>query len=502
MSVSSAAPSMGRTAAAGAFHIGVSQGLRVVLTTASTIIVARILVPSDYGIMAMVAPITSFLLLFQNLGLSHAAVQAQTLSSEQSTALFWVNMTASVVLAGLLLVLAPLVGWFYGEPRAAYITAASAANVLVGGSTIQHLALFNRELRFRTLSRVDIGASATTFVATIVAAIALRSYWALWLGSFLGFVVNAALVWKHSAWRPSLRVSFAESRSLIRFGASITGFNLLNFVARNADNVLIGRVWGTAALGLYDRSYRLMMFPLQNINAPLSRVMLPILSRLREDGERFRRSYLMALRGILLLSTPAIAVAGATSGRLVPFLLGEQWAGAAPIFLWLSLAALLQPLSNTTGWLYITTGRGRALMRWGAVSTSITIVSFVVGVRWGAEGVAAAYFVSAVVKIPFLFRWCTDDTPVRSRDLYAALAPSVVLAGVVWLALERVPQQLPFVGLLALALPGAYILSVLLNYLLPGGRSTMRSLWALATSIIQRRATAGHRAHESDHIGE
>src|SRR5690606_28581902 len=257
VSVSSAAPSMGRTAAAGAFHIGVSQGLRVVLTIGSTVIVARILAPADYGIMAMVAPITSFLLLFQNLGLSHAAVQAQTLSSEQSTALFWVNMTASAAIAALLLALAPVVGWFYGEPRAAYITAASAANVLVGGSTIQHLALFNRELRFRTLSRVDIGASATTFVATIVAAIALRSYWALWLGSFLGFVVNAALVWKHSAGRPSLRVSFAESRSLIRFGASITGFNLLNFVARNADNVLIGRVWGTAALGLYDRSYRL-----------------------------------------------------------------------------------------------------------------------------------------------------------------------------------------------------------------------------------------------------
>src|SRR5690606_11395460 len=105
------------------------------------------------------------------------------------------------------------------------------------------------------------------------------------------------------------------------------------------------------------RSYRLMMFPLQNINTPLSRVMLPILSRLHDEDARFRRSYLTALRAILILSTPGIAVAGATSDRLVPLLLGEQWAQAAPIFLWLSLAALVQPLSNTTGWLFIARGR-------------------------------------------------------------------------------------------------------------------------------------------------
>jgi polysaccharide transporter, PST family len=488
---------MGRTAAAGAFQIGTSQFLRVVLTILSTIIVARILAPEDYGIIAMVSPVMGFLLLFQNLGLSHAAVQARTLSSEQSTALFWVNMTASAIIASILLLLAPVVSWFYGEPRAAYITAASAANVLVSGSTIQHLALFNRELRFRILSRVDIGASVTTFVATVVAALVLRSYWALWLGSFLGFVLNAVLVWKHSAWRPSLQVSFAGSRNLIRFGASITGFNLLNFLSRNVDNVLIGRVWGTTALGLYDRSYRLMMFPLQNINAPLSRVMLPILSRLRDDEERFRRSYLMALRGILILSTPAIAVAGATSDRLIPFLLGDQWSNAAPIFLWLSLAALFQPLSNTTGWLYISTGRGRALMRWGAASTSVTIVAFVVGVNWGPVGVAAAYFISSAAKLPFLFRWCTNGTPVHSRDLYSALAPSVAVAVVVWTALSWAPAQWSLIALLSMALPGAYLLCILFHWFLPGGKPSLKSLATLAASLPVVRRGLGMRGEST-----
>jgi len=480
--------SMGRTALGGAFYVGAAQGVRVLLTIVSTVIVARILAPSDYGVVAMVAPVTAFLLLFQNLGLSHAAIQARTLSHDQSNALFWLNMAASGAIMLALLALSPVVAWFYDDPRPGYVTAASALTVLLSGSTIQHMALLNREFRFRTLSLIDMAGAAAAFAATIAAALLLRSYWALWLGTFVGIVVGMILVWTSSRWRPSRRITFRGSGRMVRFGGAITGFNLLNYLSRNVDNVLIGRFWGAGPLGLYDRSYRLMMFPLQHINAPLSRVMLPVLSRLRDEPERFRGSFLTTARAILLISSPAIAVVGASSEQLIPFLLGPRWSDAAPIFLWLSLTGLIQPLSNMTGWLFITSGRGRALMHWGLVSSILTVAAFGVGVFWGPVGVAMAYFVSSVAKVPILFAWCVRGTAVAARDLYGLALPSLGAAALIWLGVTWLLRQWSLIPVICLALPIAYVLALAVHWLSPGGRQGIASLAALVASARRRRS--------------
>jgi len=478
---------MGRKAASGAFYIGASQGVRILLTIVSTIVVARILAPADYGIVAMVAPVTAFVLLLQNLGLSHAAVQAQTLTHEQSNALFWLNLVGSLLIAVVMIAGAPLVSWFYDEPRTGYVTAASAITVVLTASSLQHSALLARELRFRALAAVETAAAACAFAATVAAAIALRSYWALWLGNLAGIVCNVGLLWIASRWRPSFPIRLRGSGQLVRFGGSITVFRFLNFLSRNVDNVLIGRVWGPGHLGLYDRSYRLMMFPLQNVNAPLSRVMLPILGRLRREPERFRRSYLHSLHLISLVSTPAIAVAAATSSELIPFLLGQRWAGAAPIFAWLSLAGLLQPIGNTAGWLFIASGRGKALMAWGGVSTVTTIAAFTVGVFWGPVGVAIAYFLSTALRLPLLFWWCVRGTSVRSLDLYAVTLTSVAGAAIAWSWVEMLSGSLSFGWTFCSALAVSYAATFLLQWLLPAGRAAVRSAFFEGSRLVAER---------------
>src|SRR5690606_17236896 len=136
------------------------------------------------------------------------------------------------------------------------------------------------------------------------------------------------------------------------------------------------------------------------------------------------------------------------------------------IFFWLSLAALFQPLSNSTGWLLITSGRGRALMTWGAFSTTITIIAFVVGVSWGPQGVAAAYFLSSAAKLPFLFRWSVIGTAVRSSDLYAAAAPAFITALVVWQLAGWLSPHLPLLPTLAILMVAGYSFTLFIHYLL------------------------------------
>ncbi|WP_114952857.1 lipopolysaccharide biosynthesis protein [Sphingosinicella terrae] len=477
--------SFGRTAARGAAHIGTAQAVKVFLSIASTIVVARILSPVEYGIVAMAAPVAAFLIMFQNLGLNHATVQSKTLSASQSNSLFWVNMGASAAIVVAMLALAPVVAWFYGDPRPGYVTAASALTVLISGSALQHMALLNRAMRFPAISRITIISSVATFVATVGAALLLRNYWALWVGTFIGTFVGVVLTWWSSAWRPSIRVSFAGVGEMVRFGGSLTGFNFFDFIARHIDNVLIGRVWGSAALGLYDRSFRLMMFPLQNINAPISRVMVPVLSRLQDEPERFRRSYLTAAQAIALAAVPGIAVAGATSDRLIPFLLGDQWSGAAPIFFWFSIAALTKPLSNTTGWLFIATGQGRALLKWGIVSGITTLLAIVIGVQWGATEVAMALAIRSVVTMPALFAWCVRGTPVRTADLYGVQLPGLAAALVTWAAISWASPHLNFVSLLCIAVPFAYALALGLAAFREDGRAAIASIWHQARMLLR-----------------
>lgn len=199
---------MGRKAAGGAAYVGVAQVARIVITILSTIVVARILTPRGYGIVAMPAPIVAFILTVQDLGLSQATVQARTIEHAQSNALFWLNVFASGAIMPVLLALAPLIAGFYSEPKAGYFVAASAPTVVLGGTAIQHMALLNRELRFRAISVINIASAVVNFLATLVAAILLRSFWALWIGTACGSVVTVLPVWRASSWRPRLSIRF------------------------------------------------------------------------------------------------------------------------------------------------------------------------------------------------------------------------------------------------------------------------------------------------------
>lgn len=470
---------MARHAAGGALYIGGSQAARFLLSVATTVIVARILSPGDYGVIAMWAPIFAFVTLFQDFGFSTAAIQAKQLSREQSSTLFWVNVLASLVIAALLIVCAQFVGMFFDDPRVASVTAASASIVLIGSLAIQHTALLNREMRFRALALVAVASAITSAVATIALALYLKSYWALFLGTLASVIIQTLLTWILSGWRPGQRASFGDTRDLLEFGTHVAAFDLVNFLSRNADNVLIGKVWGAAALGIYDRGYKLMMTPMQFINAPLSRVMLPVLSRLRDEPERYRKAFLFSFQAILLATAPAAAVAVAASDKVVMVLLGPSWSAAAPIFFWFALIMIYQPAASSLGWLLISCGRSRAYAGWGTFFSLATVTSFIIGLPGGPVGVARAYFFVNVGVAASLMVVATKDSPVRVADLVRASLPALGAVGISWLLVRSIEDQLTPLALLVLAIPAAYLIALATVWIMPDGRKSFTQLWGL-----------------------
>jgi PST family polysaccharide transporter len=248
---------------------------------------------------------------------------------------------------------------------------------------------------------------------------------------------------------------------MMRTGGHVTSYNLVKFLVRNADTVLVARYAGSAAAGMYDRCYRLMMLPVQNINAPLSRLLLPLLSRNLETPAVYRRQFLLAARAVTLASAPGISVATATSSALMPFLLGERWQAAGPIFFWLGLACLAQPVVNLTGVLLVTSGHTRRLMNIGVLASLETLVALTIGIHWGPVGVAAAYFLSVAVHLPVHFWWVSRGSAVSAWDLWRAQLEPLLGAAVAGLLSHVVLDSWPLVATLVVMTPLAYILSLL-----------------------------------------
>ncbi len=467
--------SLRKSVGRGAVVTAIAQSVRVATQIVSVIVLSRLLSPQDFGVVAMCAPVLAFIALFQDFGLTQATIQKTGITHGEINYLFWVNVAVSAVLACVLAGAAPLVAAFYGEPRVTGLVAAFGLQILAYGLGAQHVALLTRRMEFTRLATIDVASAVAGLAVSIAWTFIDRSYWALFAGTLTGAVLPTLCYWASSRWRPGLPRKVDNISDLINFGAGITGFNFANFFARNLDNVLIGKYWGEAQLGLYDRAYKLLLFPLSQITNPLSKVMVPALSRLKDEPDRYRSAYLRVMPLILLVALPGVAFATAMSDVLIPFVLGEQWRASASIFLALGFAGLLQPLNNPAGWLFISQGRSGDFLRWGIITAVTSVLAFLVGLPYGALGVAIAYAISEYLRTPFLWLYVGKSGPLKASHVLHAATPFVLGAhlalAAVWFAKPFLPQQQ--VVALASGAVLAYVITVAVALLFSAGREAL-----------------------------
>jgi O-antigen/teichoic acid export membrane protein len=418
----------GRSARGGAVTM-TAQGLRFVFSTVATILLARLLSPQDYGLIGMAVVVTGFVAMFKDMGLSSATIQREEISTEQISTLFWINLGLSILVALFTAAIAPAVAWFYGDSRLTLITIGLAVGFIFGGLTIQHAALLKRQMRFTALATIDIIALLLGLVAAIIVAWNGGRYWALVANQLVLGLSYAIGIFIVSGWRPGRPVRNSGLRSMLGFGTNLTGFLIVNYFARNLDNMLIGRFWGTRSLGLYSKAYQLLLFPIDQINTPIAAVAVPALSRLNDSPERYRQAYLRILQKVAIVTMPGMAFLIVCSDWIVRLALGPQWIEAGRIFALLGIVGMVQPIANTTGWLFISQGRTHHMFQWGLIGSSIIVVSIIAGLPWGAMGVAASYsIVFLLVVTPLLFWFVGRHGPVRTLDFYRTVAPIAVAA--------------------------------------------------------------------------
>jgi O-antigen/teichoic acid export membrane protein len=478
----------GRTVRGGAVTV-VTQGLKFAISMIGTVILARLLTPQDYGLIGMVAVIIGFVSIFKDLGLSSATIQRAEINTLQISTLFWINVALSVGVMLVCVAIAPLIAIFYHEPRLRLITAASGLGFLLGGLTVQHEALLRRQMRFMALAVIEILALCASVATAISLALLGSGYWALVASQLSLGLVYLVGIWALCGWRPSLPSRNSGVRSMLTFGGNLTGFAVINYFARNVDNLLIGRFWGSQQLGLYAKAYQLLLLPIEQINSPIAAVSVPALSRLTDSPIKYRQAYLRILEKLSLLTMPGIAFMIATSDWIVRIVLGPQWTGAAWIFALLGIAGLIQPIASTTGWLFISQNRTRHMLQWGFIGPSILIVSIVCGLPWGALGVALSYSLTFILVVtPLLFWFVGREGPVRIRDFYLTISPAFISAICVFTTLLLMRRWIvfsrPTTGLvISFGIAVAVTLSVLLA--LPKGRGALLDVKRSASLLIQ-----------------
>ena len=299
------------------------------------------------------------------------------------------------------------------------------------------------------------------------------------------------LAWSLSSWRPSRPRREAGVGAMLRFGGHLTGYNLINFVGINCDSILIGKLGGSVALGLYDRAFKLVAAPIWQISLPVARVAISLLSRLHVTPDRYRAAFLQMLQILLLATVPAVMCVAVAADSLVPLLLGPAWTAAAPIVSALAIATAFAPLSISSYWLFVSQGRTAEQLFYVGIKTAIAFTALLVGLYWGALGVARSYAVFGILVHGSLLWGATRSGPVSRGDVLRACYPIVLAALVTAMALAACERsfgdaaEMPGVLRLLLEAGLSYAVFGLALPCTPHGMRIVAGIWRLRSMFVR-----------------
>ena len=340
------------------------------------IILARLLSPNDFGLLAMALVVMNFLDVFKTLGTRTALIQAKEISDELLSSVFFLNGSIGLLIFVGLFFFSPVIGWIYQEPRVSQIIGVMGSIFLITSFDAVPLALLHRQMCFRTIVGVELSGSITYGLVAILLAFAGWKVWALVFGSIARSFMQTILSFIFSEWRPMFFFRWSEIGRIRRFSSFLTLDQTLRYFVQNSDTFIIGRFLGSVSLGFYDLAYRLFRYPVSSISGSLRRVLLPAFSKKQDDNNILRDKFVRACDSISLITFPMMVGICVLAAPFVNTILGQKWEASIPLIMILSPAGTLFSISSVTGIIYTTKGRTDLLFYWNLFSSTFIISSF------------------------------------------------------------------------------------------------------------------------------
>lgn len=475
----------------GAAYLGlagvVESGARIL----ATILLARLLSPDEIGLIAMVLVILGLLEYIKDMGLGVVTVQQPNITHGQVSSLFWANVLLGALFAAALSGAAPALAMFYKDERVTAVTMAMSFTLLLGGASVQLEALLNRKMMQAPLAITRLIATSVSSLLAIAMAAFGASYWSLVARELARALIYLGGVWHQARWRPAPSMQLREVTRQLKLGGSLSLSFLQTAVTRQIDVILVGRIFGASAAGLYRQAQGLVVAPIEQFNAPIFGVTQPALSALQTDADLFRRYYLRMVGFVAMFTVPVGVFIATYAEEFTITALGPKWASAAPFVCAFAATMALRPTIYTTTFVLVSLGRSRPLLALETAYTVVYAALLLVASQFSAIAIAFAFVAATLILVPARLYYSFQGSPVRVIAVLHAIKVSLLAAAFMWLSSTLFKQfvhiEVPGWRLAAGALLAAvsYALPWLL---LPGGRSDIKALWSHAAQWRKRRS--------------
>lgn len=385
-----------KTIISGTFWTGLGKYSEILIVLITTAILARILNPSDFGIIGMVYIYNRFLTVIGNAGISSAVIQKRNLNSLDLSSVFWFSLTIGFATVTFTFFVSPLIGSFFNFPELEQVLKTMSINFIFLGLSNVPLGIMRKAFRFHDIAVIDIVSNIFSGIIAVTSAFGGFGYWALVFQSISLLMFKTIGYLTFCRWKPHLVFSFKVVGQIWTYSGYILGFSIINYWARNADNILIGKFMGPDQLGFYSQAYRLMTLPIVVITGIITPTLHPIFSKYQDSTETMKQSYFKVLEVVGLLSFPMGIFFLLFSKSIIVFIWGEKFLSSVPVFRILAPLTMLQPIIAPSGTVLMALNKTKLLFFLGSFNALIMIGGITLGLPFGITGVALGYSVSYI----------------------------------------------------------------------------------------------------------
>lgn len=393
------------------------------------LLLGALLHPQDFGVLALASTAVAAMNLFADLGAAAAIVQRRELTAEQTNAVFWLNVGASLVLVVLTVLLAWPLAAAYRTPLLGPVLSALAPVIVLNGLGLTQMALAQRALRFRALALRDLVGTLSGGAVGVALAVAGFGVWSLVAQALVTALVSTTLLWRLSPWRPTFGGPLrAPLRQLWAYSSGMLSFSVLKFVTQNSDTLLVGWLMGPLLLGYYTFAAKVTVTPIALLVGAVGSYLFSRLSRVQEDVAALRQSYLRYSEILLTVGLPSLTALACVGPLVLPLVLGARWQPIAPLVPLFCGAAAVLVLISPVGNVLKAVGRVRWLVMWSTLFTVAILALVSIGARWGIVGVAAGYTAAHAVAATVAAEMLRRSIGVQITEVFGTMRRGVVLS--------------------------------------------------------------------------
>lgn len=406
--------------------VAVAQAAKVISQLANIFVLARILPPSDYGVMAIATVASNLALLIRDMGTASNIIQKPEIDHSTINAVFWLNIIMGLCICIGLVTFAPYLASVFRSDELTTVLWIIAPTFLISSSSAIHQALLERDSKFKLIAGIEGFAALLAIAVSITSALLGFGVYSLAFQVFVQALSVTLLLWYFASWIPTLNPQFSKLKELMNFSANMAGYQMVSFAFRNADAIIIGRFLNSALLGVYSMAYKLMLFPIQNISWITTRAIFPLLSRVQDNMDEVRKLYLNAIMGVSFLTAPLMMLLFVTRVDFIQLALGEKWNLIPGLLTYMTAIGYLQAISGTTGPVFMALGKTAFLFKFGIFGALLHILLFIFGAKFGIVEVVQCYLLACLVVTILTFYFAHQAINLPLKKMLPSIGWSLV----------------------------------------------------------------------------